>query len=109
MPTSQKICLIGAGSSGLTAAKALHEAGLPFDCFEKGSALGGNWRYDNDNGLSSAYRSLHINTNRRAMSYSDFPMPEHYPMFPHHSHIIEYFENYARHFGVDKLITYNTE
>ena len=104
-----KICLIGAGSSGLTAAKSLHEAGLPFDCFEKGSQLGGNWRYGNDNGLSSAYRSLHINTNRHIMSYSDYPMPEQYPMFPHHSHIIEYFEDYARHFGVDKLITYNTE
>ena len=43
------------------------------------------------------------------MSYSDFPMPESYPMFPHHSHIIRYFEDYARHFGVADLITYNTE
>ena len=108
MPTD-KICLIGAGSSGLTAAKALKEADLPFDCFEKGSALGGNWRYGNDNGLSSAYRSLHINTNRHIMSYSDFPMPEHTPMFPHHSHIIRYFEDYARHFGVADGITYQTE
>ena len=23
--------------------------------------LGGNWRYLNDNGMSAAYRSLHIN------------------------------------------------
>ena len=104
-----KICLIGAGSSGLTAAKSLHEAGLAFDCFEKGSALGGNWRYGNDNGLSSAYRSLHINTNRHIMSYSDYEMPAKYPMFPHHSHIISYFEDYARHFGIDQLITYQTE
>ena len=105
----EKICIIGAGSSGLTAAKAFKEAGLPFDCFEKGSALGGNWRYDNDNGLSSAYRSLHINTNRHIMSYSDFPMSGQVPMFPHHSHIIQYFEAYARHFGVADLITYRTE
>ena len=109
MSAPAKICLIGAGSTGLTAAKALKEAGLPFDCFEKGSALGGNWRYGNDNGLSSAYRSLHINTNREIMSYSDFPMSAQYPTFPHHSHIIRYFEDYAQHFGVDKLITYNTE
>ncbi len=107
--SAQKICIIGAGSSGLAAAKALLEVGLPFDCFEKGSALGGNWRYDNDNGLSSAYRSLHINTNRHIMSYSDFPMPGHTPMFPHHSHIIQYFEDYARHFGVAERITYRTE
>ncbi|WP_210518908.1 NAD(P)-binding domain-containing protein [Hymenobacter terricola] len=109
MSAAEKICLIGAGSTGLTAAKALKEAGLPFDCFEKGSALGGNWRYGNDNGLSSAYRSLHINTNREIMSYSDFPMSAQYPTFPHHSHIIRYFEEYARHFGVADLITYNTE
>ncbi|MCY7352833.1 MAG: NAD(P)-binding domain-containing protein [Cytophagaceae bacterium] len=104
-----KIAIIGAGSSGLTAAKALKEANIPFDCFEKGSKLGGNWRYNNDNGLSSAYRSLHINTNRMVMAYSDYPMPTEYPMFPHHSHIIRYFEDYARHFGVESLITYNTE
>ncbi|MBC7892203.1 MAG: NAD(P)-binding domain-containing protein [Sphingobacteriaceae bacterium] len=101
--------MIGAGSSGITAAKTLHEAGIPFDCFEKGSALGGNWRYDNDNGLSSAYRSLHINTNRNVMAYSDYPMPAQYPMFPHHSHIIRYFEDYARHFEIADKITYNTE
>jgi|GEM_PF-3799747 len=51
----QKACIIGAGCSGITAAKALKEQGIPFDCFEKGSAIGGNWRYNNDNGMSSAY------------------------------------------------------
>lgn len=106
---SDKIAIIGAGSSGIAAAKIFKEAGIAFDCFEKGSALGGNWRYNNDNGLSSAYRSLHINTNRKVMAYSDFPMPDHYPMFPHHSHIIRYFEDYARHFGIADKIIYNTE
>ncbi|MEZ0541811.1 flavin-containing monooxygenase [Fibrella arboris] len=102
------VCIIGAGSSGIAAAKVLHQQGISFDCFEKGSAIGGNWRYGNDNGLSSAYKSLHINTNRRVMAYSDFPMPAHYPMFPHHSQIIQYFEAYTRHFGVADTITYNT-
>ncbi len=102
------VCIIGAGSSGISAAKILHEQGISFHCFEKGSALGGNWRYGNDNGLSSAYRSLHINTNRNLMAYSDFPMPTDYPMFPHHSQIITYFDNYARHFGIADKITYNT-
>ncbi len=102
------VCIIGAGSSGISSAKVLHQKDIAFDCFEKGSAIGGNWRYNNDNGMSSAYRSLHINTNRMVMAYSDFPMPAEYAMFPHHSQIIQYFESYVRHFGVADKITYNT-
>ncbi|MBO0933425.1 flavin-containing monooxygenase [Fibrella aquatilis] len=102
------VCIIGAGSSGISAAKVLQQKGIAFDCFEKGSAIGGNWRYNNDNGMSSAYRSLHINTNRMVMAYSDFPMPADYAMFPHHSQIIQYFENYVQHFGIADKITYNT-
>ncbi len=104
----KQVCIIGAGSSGITAAKALKEKRISFDCFEKGSKIGGVWRYKNDNGVSSAYKSLHINTNRKVMAYSDFPMPDDYPMFPHHSDIIDYFENYVEHFNLREHITFNT-
>ncbi|MCL1473370.1 NAD(P)-binding protein [Argonema antarcticum] len=83
-----KVCIIGAGSSGIATAKILHDRQIPFDCFEKGSGIGGNWRYNNDNAMSSAYKSLHINTSRYTMCYSDFPMPEDYPDFPHHSQVL---------------------
>jgi hypothetical protein len=109
MSVLKTVCLIGAGSSGITAAKALKENGISFDCFEKGSQIGGNWRFNNDNGMSSAYRSLHINTNRLIMAYSDYPMPAEYPMFPHHSHIINYFDNYVDHFRLREDIQFNTE
>ena len=104
----KQVCIIGAGSSGMVAAKALKDKGIGFDCFEKGSDIGGNWRFNNDNNVSSAYRSLHVNTNRKAMSYADFPMPEDSPMFPHHSNIIRYFEDYVTHFGLREHITFNT-
>ena len=58
------VCIIGAGSSGVAAAKALHAQGVAVEGFEIGSDIGGMWRYQNDNGLSSAYRSLHIDTTR---------------------------------------------
>jgi len=103
-----KACIVGAGSSGIACAKILQERGIPFDCFEKGSALGGNWRYGNDNGVSAAYRSLHINTSKAKMAYSDFPMPEDYPDFPHHSQVLEYFESYVDHFGIRDALTFNT-
>jgi dimethylaniline monooxygenase (N-oxide forming) len=102
-------CIIGAGSSGITVAKSLLEKNIDFDCFEAGSGIGGNWRYLNDNGMSSAYRSLHINTNRKVMAYADYPMPDDFPMFPHHSHILTYFENYVDHFGIRPHIQFKTK
>src|SRR5437763_16866435 len=92
-------CVIGAGSSGIAAAKALHEVGIPFECFEKSDRVGGNWVFENKNGSSSAYRSLHINTSRERMEYSDYPMPAEYPDFPHHTYIARYFVSYVDHFG----------
>ena len=66
------------------------------------------WRYNNDSGLSSAYRSLHINTSRDVMQYSDFRMPDDYPPFPDHGLILKYFENYVDHFGFRNKITFRT-
>lgn len=103
-----KVCVIGAGSSGLVAAKTLHQRGIPFDCFEKGSGVGGLWRYQNDSGQSVAYQSLHINTSRGKMAFSDFPMPSSYPDFPHHSQIAAYFDSYVDHFGFRDKITFQT-
>jgi cation diffusion facilitator CzcD-associated flavoprotein CzcO len=101
-------CVIGAGSSGIAAAKALYERGIPFDCFEKSDRVGGNWVFGNNNRVSSAYRSLHINTSRERMEYSDFPMPKSYPDFPHHTHIARYFDDYVDHFGFREQITFET-
>jgi dimethylaniline monooxygenase (N-oxide forming) len=106
--TLPTVCVIGAGSSGIAAAKALHQRGFEFDCYEKSDRVGGNWVYQNRNGMSSAYRSLHINTSRERMEYSDFPMPKSYPDFPHHTHIAAYFDAYVDHFGFRDRIRFNT-
>ena len=105
-PALPKVCVIGAGSSGIATCKQLAEAGIPFDCFEASDRVGGNWVFQNRNGMSSAYRSLHINTSRDKMAYSDFPMPADYPDYPHHSHIATYFDSYVDHFGFRDRITF---
>lgn len=102
-------CIIGAGASGITAAKTFREQGIDFDCFEKGSGIGGNWRYGNDNGMSSAYRSLHIISSKWNMQYSDYPMPEDFPDYGHHSDVLRYFENYVDHFGIRETIRFHCE
>ncbi|MGH2857559.1 MAG: flavin-containing monooxygenase, partial [Solirubrobacteraceae bacterium] len=108
MSTLPLACVVGAGSSGIAAAKALADAGIPFDCFELSDRVGGNWVFGNSNGMSSAYRSLHINTSRERMEYADFPMPSSYPDFPHHTQIATYFDAYVDHFGLRERITFQT-
>jgi cation diffusion facilitator CzcD-associated flavoprotein CzcO len=109
MPTLPTAAIIGAGSSGIAAAKALHERGVPFTCFEASDRVGGNWVFGNKNGMSAAYRQLFINTSRDRMEYSDFPMPKSYPDFPHHTHIAAYFDSYVDHFGFRERIRFETK
>ncbi len=98
--------IIGAGSSGLTVLKALLEAGLPAVCFERGSKVGGNWCFDNDNQQSRIYRSLRINTSRDRMQFSDFPMPADYPAYASHEQVARYFEAYAEAFRLRPSIRF---
>jgi dimethylaniline monooxygenase (N-oxide forming) len=106
--TTKRVCIIGAGSSGIAVAKALKQKGLDFDCFEKGSDIGGNWRYNNDNGVSAAYRSLHIDTSRKNLQYPDFPTPDDLPDFPSHWQVMAYLEAYAETFGIRPHIRFRT-
>jgi cation diffusion facilitator CzcD-associated flavoprotein CzcO len=106
---AQKVCVIGAGSSGIAACQVLNARGIAFDCFEKGSEVGGNWRYENDNEMSSAYRSLHINTSRGLMAYRTYPMPDDYPDYPNHFQIARYFDDYVDHFALREKIRFRTE
>ena len=106
--TLPKTAIIGAGSSGITAAKALHERGVPFDCFEASDRVGGNWVFGNKNGMSAAYRGLHINTSRMKMEFGDYPMPADYPDYPHHTQIATYFDDYVDHFGFRDHIRFET-
>jgi dimethylaniline monooxygenase (N-oxide forming) len=67
------------------------------------------WRYGNDNGLSCAYRSLHIDTSRNNLGYSDFPIPADKPDFLSHQQLLNYLEAYADRFGARSRIRFNCE
>lgn len=107
--TKLPVAIIGAGSSGVTTGKALGQRGLPFEILEKGSQLGGMWRYENDSGTSSAYRSLHIDTSSKALAYPDFPVPAGPPDYLSHRQVVAYLEAYAGHFGVTDRIRFGHE
>jgi thioredoxin reductase len=98
--------VIGAGISGLTASKMLADYGVPYTTFESSDRVGGNWAFGNPNGHSSAYQSLHIDTSKHQLSFRDFPMPDDYPDFPHHTQIKDYLDAYADAFGLRERIEF---
>lgn len=105
---ASRVCVVGAGAAGITTVKTLTEHGIPFDCFEMGSDVGGIWRYDNDNGRSAAYASLRMDTSKERVAYSDFPMPDDYPNYPTHAQVLAYFEDYVDRFDLRPAITFRT-
>jgi len=107
MHKAKRICVIGAGPSGITAAKNCIQSGLDVVVFEKNDKVGGNWVFNAKTGHSSVYENTHIISSKIWSEYEDFPMPADYPDYPNHRQLQAYFESYARHFGVYDHIRFN--
>lgn len=104
--TKQKYALIGAGPAGLSGAKNLKEAGIPFDAFEAHSDVGGLWNIDNEN--STIYESAHLISSKFRTAFDYFPMKKGTAIYPSHQEICNYFKDYARHFDLYEHYRFDT-
>lgn len=107
--TSPRVCVIGAGCSGITAVKNLLQAGVTdIVCYDQNSDVGGNWIYSPKTSHSSVCETTHIISSKTLSQYLDYPMPGDYPDYPSHEQVLAYFQSYARHFGIYPYIRFNT-
>jgi dimethylaniline monooxygenase (N-oxide forming) len=104
-----RVCVIGAGSSGIAMCRSLRLRDIPFDCYERQPQAGGLWRYRAEDGGSCAYASLAANTSKTVMQYPSYPMPASDPEYPHHTHVARYFDDYVDHYGLREHIQFGTE
>lgn len=106
----RRVAVIGAGVSGLAATKCLLDEGLEPVVYEQRSEIGGLWHYHEalPDGGGVMYRSLHTNTSKHTLAFSDFPLPESMPDFLHHSQVLQYLREYAVSFGLQRYIQFNT-
>jgi hypothetical protein len=104
----KSVCVIGAGPTGIAAAKNLLDAGLEVTVYDRQADVGGNWRFSEDEGHSSVFETTHIISSKYHSEYHDFPFPKSYPDYPSHGQLREYFEAYARHFDLYPHIQFHT-
>ncbi len=102
----EKYAIIGAGPSGLSAARALQKAGIEFDGYEASRDVGGLW--DIENPRSTMYESAHLISSRTTTEFAEFPMKG-APDYPSHRVLIAYFRDYARHFGLTPRFRFETK
>lgn len=103
------VAVIGAGAAGLCAAKHLLGQGMHVVVYEMGTRIGGLWVYENDNGLSPAYQSLHVNSENRVTAYKDFPFPATAPLYPDHAEMTQYLEAYAERFALRQHVRFRSK
>ncbi|MBW2289772.1 MAG: NAD(P)/FAD-dependent oxidoreductase [Deltaproteobacteria bacterium] len=98
-----RICIVGAGMSGLLMAIKLKEAGIEsFRIFEKADTVGGTWRENTYPGLTCDVPSFFY-------SYSFEPNPDWTHRFPPGHEILAYFERVAEKYDLLKYISFNQE
>lgn len=100
---SLRYAVIGAGMSGILAAKRLlerHDAAVTV--FEKSAQVGGTWR-------ENRYPGLTCDVMAHAYTYSFAPNPDWSSVMAGGPEIREYFENVWRRYGVDRVTRFNAE
>lgn len=99
--------LIGAGPTGLSAARNLSRRGIPFIGFEIHSDVGGLW--DIESKKSTMYESAHLISSKTTTAYDEFPMRDEVADFPSHWEMNTYFKDYADTFDLRRNYRFNTE
>lgn len=103
MVKQKQVCIIGAGVSGLAAAKAFSSRGHRVTLVERSGDLGGVWE------PARSYPEVQTQSPKELYRYTDKAMPESYPEWPKGPQVHAYLTDYARDHGLDRLIRFKTE
>ncbi|MGJ4943220.1 flavin-containing monooxygenase [Bradyrhizobium sp. HKCCYLS1011] len=98
----KNVCVIGAGVSGLAAAKAFSKRGHNVTIIERSGDLGGVWE------PARSYPDVQTQSPKELYRYTDKAMPESYPEWPKGPQVHAYLADYARDHGLDRMLRLNT-
>ena len=98
----KQVCIIGAGVSGLAAAKAFAARGHQITIVERSGDLGGVWE------PSRSYPEVQTQSPKDLYRYTDKAMPDSYPEWPKGPQVHAYLTGYARDHDLLRAIRFNT-
>lgn len=98
-----RVAVVGAGFSGLVAARVLVEVGFDVVVYEKDADVGGVWS------ASRHYPGLSTQNDKMTYAYSELAMPSSYPEFPAGPQIRKYLESYVDRFALAPLLHLGSE
>ncbi|MGK7295447.1 MAG: flavin-containing monooxygenase [Candidatus Wenzhouxiangella sp. M2_3B_020] len=100
--TDERVCVVGAGVSGLAATNALSSAGFHIDTFDARTDLGGTWHPD------KTYPHLRTNDVRDLYRYPDLPYPATADEYPTAEQVRAYLHEYADRFDLRRHLQFGT-
>lgn len=99
--------IIGAGPSGLAAARNLQRFGLDWTGYELAGDVGGLW--DIEAPRSTVYESAHLISSKTTTQFTEFPMADSVADYPSHRELVAYFRAFADRFGLRDGYRFATE
>ena len=107
----KRVCVIGAGPSGITAIKNLLDENIPLVAYDYNSDVGGNWIYSENESHSSVFETTHIISSKTLSQYENYTFDDfepNIPDYPSHDQLRRYFQSYAKTFNLYPHIEFNT-
>lgn len=101
-----RVCVLGAGASGLVAIKELAAEGHTVQCFEASDRLGGVFSLAGSKS-NRVYNNLLLTISNYYMSFSDM-MPEDGYRYWTGAQYLDYLQKYAQRFDLERCIHYNS-
>ena len=103
MAKKKTVAIIGAGVSGLAAAKVFKEKGHEISVFERSHDLGGVWE------PSRSYPGIQTQSPKDLYRYTEKAMPDRYPEWPSGAEVHAYLGSYADDHDLGAAISFGAD
>ncbi len=93
--------IIGAGPAGLAVAGRMRKQDIPFEIIEQSNVIASSWHQH--------YERLCLHTVKQLSNLPHLDFPEDYPLYVPRNQVVEYMQNYAKHFDIQVRFNQSVE